>query len=148
MPLDTIVKLATLASMAVAASGLLIGVYVYRRQMNAELFLAYTKRYEGVMESFPGASRSHRLRLDGDPPPESEELTAAVLRYLNLCSEESYLCKRGYLARDIWRIREEELRRTLRSPLLRREWARVRREFGAYTEFARYVDDNQRTRAR
>ena len=134
---------ATLGSMVVATSGVLFGVHVYRRQMNAELFLAYTRRYEDVMASFPEECRGHRLHVDGIAPTESEELTSAVLRYLNLCSEEFYLCKRRYLSRDIWTIWEGELQRTLKSPLLRREWEQLRHEFAAYTEFAEYVDTAQ-----
>jgi hypothetical protein len=71
------------------------------------------------------------------------ELTLCVLRYLNLSSEEFYLYRRGYLRREVWDIWEGELLRTLRSPLLRREWKTLRHEFISYPEFSRYVDDAQ-----
>jgi hypothetical protein len=67
----------------------------------------------------------------------------AVLRYLNLCSEEFYLCRCGYLAREVWDIWEAELDRTLWSPIVRREWPELKREFAAYPEFAAYVDERQ-----
>lgn len=138
--LTDVVQIATLASLLVATIGFFFGVRVYRRQMNAQLFLEYTRRYEEVMASFPPDHRSSRFDLDGEPPPESQELRAAVLRYLNLCSEEFYLNKRGYLSKDIWSIWEDELKRTLRSPLVRREWQVLRREFTSYSQFARYVE--------
>lgn len=134
----------TVLGLVLTAVSILIGVYVFRRQMNAQLFLDYTKRYEEVMRSYPEGSRNSRLDSAGVPPPESPELTAAILRYLNLCSEEFYLWKRGYLSGDIWGIWETEMRRTLASPLCRREWPRVQAEFSSYEEFAKYVADAQR----
>lgn len=107
--------------------------------MNAQLFLEYTRRYEQIFEGFPDPARSMRLDQSGEPPEESSDLTEAVLRYLNLCSEEYYLRKRGYLDKDIWLIWEGELKRTLKSPLLRREWPKLRSEFSAYSEFSEFV---------
>ena len=143
MDLNTLVDIGTLVSLVVAAGGLFFGIRVYRRQMNAQLFLEYTSRYELIMSSFPAEARSARLDLSGHPPEQSEDLTTAVLRYLNLCSEEFYLWKRKYLARDIWNIWESELQKTLQSKLLLREWESLRREFESYPEFVEYVERAQ-----
>ena len=140
MDLTLMVQIATLASVIFAGASLLFAAHVYRRQMNAQLFIEFTKRYEQIMEGFPANDRAHRLRTDGDPPEESPELTVAVLKYLNLCSEEFYLWKRSYLSSDVWSIWEEELKLTLRSPLVRREWATVKQEFASYPEFEKYVE--------
>ena len=126
--IETAIQLATLVSVAGGVVGLVLGIRIYRRQTNAQIFLEYTKRYQETMSAFPEPARTARLDLEGEPPAPSQELTLAVLRYLNLCSEEFYLYKRGYLLRDIWLIWEDELKRTLRSPLLRREWQQLKRE--------------------
>ncbi len=125
-------------------AGVVMGFVLYRRQCNAQVFLEYTRRYGEVMNMFPPGSRRTRLDLFAEPPPESEELTLAVLRYLNLCSEEFYLCKKGYLSRDVWRIWETELKRTLCSPLVSREWKKLQAEFVTYPEFLEYVAASQR----
>ena len=140
MNLELVVQLGTLVSIAVGAAGLFFGIRVYRRQMNAQIFLEYTKRYEEIMASFPVDAHGARLDSYGEPPSSSTELSMAVLRYLNLCSEEFYLCRRKYLAREVWEIWESELQRTLRSPLLRREWKVLRREYESFPEFVRYVE--------
>lgn len=145
MTLSQVVQIATLLSILVGAVGVFWGIHIYRRQMNAQLFLAYTQRYAEVMRGFSEDSRDHRIAADGVPPAESPELTASVLEYLNLCSEEFYLWKRGYLSADIWRIWEGELVRTLQSPLYRREWMKLRPEFGSYSEFASFVASHQST---
>lgn len=138
-----LVQLATLLSSVAALASILIAVRVYRRQMNAQLFMAYTRRYEEVMSTFPSEARSCRLGLATDLPPRSDGLTLAVLRYLNLCSEEYYLCRTGHLSRAIWRIWEDELQRTLASELVRREWPDLRCEFDSYPQFQSYADKAQ-----
>lgn len=143
MDLKTIVEIATLLSIVIAALGLFVGIHIYNRQMTTQVFLQYTKRYEDIMESFPKEARKARLDLTGDPPPASEKLTISILRYLNLCSEEYYLYKRGYLNKEIWNIWEEELQRTLKSRLLIREWRDLKSEFESYPDFCNYVEGMQ-----
>lgn len=138
--LDVLVHVGTLLSIAIAAVGLFLGIRVYRRQMSAQLFLAYTNRYEDIIASLPASARNSRFDLEREPPASSEELSLATLRYLNLCSEEFYLHEHGFLDKKIWRIWEAELERTLKSPLLRREWRELRSEFTAYSDFAAFVD--------
>lgn len=147
MDLKTVADIATFVSALAAFVAILVGIRTYKRQTNAQVFLEYTARYENVMALFPADARRARLDLDGEPPGPSDELSLAVLRYLNLCSEEFYLCRRRYLARDVWSIWEAELKRTLRSPLLLREWKSLRREFQSYPEFLEYVDEAQRVAA-
>ncbi len=126
------------------AISFVLGIYVYRRKTNTQVFLEFTRRYDEVMRSFPVDARRARLHSGGEPPAVSDEISDAALRYLNLCSEEFYLWKRRYLSGDIWRIWESELKRTLASPLYRREWTRLRDEFSSFPEFAAYVEEVQR----
>jgi hypothetical protein len=137
--IETLLEFVTPLSAIVGAASLYLGFRVYRRQMNARMFLEYTKRYGEVMASFPEDAHGARLDLYGDPPAASTDISMAVLRYLNLCSEEFYLMRRGYLARGVWRIWEDELQRTLRSPLVRREWPSLKREFSSFSELVDYV---------
>jgi hypothetical protein len=143
MESNELVQIGTLISAFLMVVGLVIGVLIYRRQMNAQLFLEYTKRYEDIMNAFPADARDARLKIGCDTPKESEELTLVILRYLNLSSEEFYLCKNRYLSRKIWRIWEDELLRTLRAPLLMREWPKLKHEFESYPAFSAYVKNAQ-----
>lgn len=52
--------------------------------------------------------------------------------------------KNKYLSRHVWRIWEAELKRTLASTLVRREWTRLREEFHSYPEFVEYLEKAQR----
>ena len=137
MAVDLIAGLATIGA-------LWLGLFVFRRQTNAQLFLTLTQRYDDIMRSFP--DQSFRLRFHDDPPPPSPALTIALLRYLNLCSEEFYLCRGGYLEKGLWRVWEVEMLRTVHSPLMEREWPQLRPEFAAYAEFLQFVEERRTPR--
>jgi hypothetical protein len=144
MTSDQISAYATLLIVFFTAVSLVVGIVIYYRQSNAQVFLEYTKRYSDIMNRFPAEGLKARLNLLAKLPEKSDELSLAVLRYLNLCSEEFYLCKQKYLSSRVWGIWEAELKRTLSSPLFVREWAELREEFRSYPEFLEYVDRVQR----
>ncbi len=140
---ETIITVITILSVLIALATLISGVSAYKNQMNAQLFLEFTKRFEEVMQSFPKNAWSARLDIDGVIPPKSKGLSLSALRYLNLCSEEYYLYKKHWLNKDIWKIWEGELIRTLQTPLFIREWKILSGEFEAYPAFIKYVNEKQ-----
>ncbi|TVQ52696.1 MAG: hypothetical protein EA377_09620 [Phycisphaerales bacterium] len=143
MTWETAINVATLLSALAAAIGVIVSFLSFRKQMHARLFLHFTDRYEKVISEFPSDARGKRMLIDGEPPEPSEELNCAVLRYLNLCSEEFYLHDRGYLPTRIWNIWRKGLEATVCSPLLRREWKTLRQEYDPYPEFQRFIDGVQ-----
>lgn len=145
--LELTVQIASLIAIILAIIGLVHNNRVHKRQSNAQIFLEYTGRYERIMSSIPADAFHARLDIDDELPPPSNELSLALLRYLNMCSEEYYLWRKGYLDTEVWRIWERELRRTLASPLFVREWRALKSEFESYPEFAAYVEEVQRDRS-
>jgi hypothetical protein len=143
MIFDIVIQIGTVISIVVGIFAFIYGVRSYKNQMNAQVFLQYTERYEDIMKSFPKSAWSARFNSKEALPKESEELTLSVLRYLNLCSEEFYLFKQKYLSKKVWNIWADELARTLRTPLLRREWQKLADEFDAYPEFQSFVKAKQ-----
>ena len=114
MDLDLIAKIADIIAGITGGAGivgLIITIVIYKRQMNAMTFLEYAKRYEEIVDSFPSNAWAHRLNNAEDLPEPSDELTKSVLKYLNICCEEYYLCKMGYLAKDVWSMLEGIVRR-------------------------------------
>ncbi len=113
-----------------------------RVQLNIQLFMKYTERYEHILEGFPAEAIG--ARFDSCAlPPESDELRLCVLKYLNLCSEEFYLHKKGYLPTDLWDIWEADLKTIIASPLVRRDWVRLRSEFSSHKGFQEFVEKIQ-----
>lgn len=139
-PIIHIVQIIGVISVIVGVGSFIFSIWNSRRQMNAQMVMKYAERYEKIMDSFPREAFHLRFDLDSELPPPSQELTTCVLKYLNLCSEEFYLQKKGYIAKDVWSIWEDELNRTLRSGLFRREWEKLRGEFVSYPEFRDFVE--------
>jgi hypothetical protein len=143
---EAILLLATVISALAGVAFVWAMIQTYKGQMNAQVFTEYSNRYDQILASLPLAAWEARVNSESALPEPSPELTLCVLRYLNLSSEEFYLYQRGYLQKDVWEIWQGELERTLRSPLLRREWQALAPEFVSYPEFARYVEVIQKER--
>jgi len=141
--LQYVLLAATPISAIVAFFTLLNAIRTFRRQMNAQIFIKYTERYEHVLEQFPEDALVARFDARVLPPP-NPQLRLCVLKYLNLCSEEYYLTTHGYLAESLWRIWESDLKRIIASPLVQREWPLLRTEFLSHREFLEYVERVQR----
>ncbi len=139
----TLHLVAQLVGLASVAFSIWLSLKNYRRQKTVEMVMKFSERYEKIMDAFPPDAFRLRFDLENELPPSSDKLTLAVLKYLNLCSEEYFLHKRGYLAKDVWRIWEEELKRTLRSRVIRREWEVLKDEFKSDPAFTRFVAEVQ-----
>jgi len=137
--LQHVLQAATPISMIVGFLTLINTINNYRRQMNTQIFMKYTDRYERILEQFPQDALA--ARFDARVlPPQSPQLRLCVLKYLNLCSEEYYLTRHGYLAESLWRTWEGDLKRIIGSPLLQREWPSLRAEFLSHKNFLEYVE--------
>jgi hypothetical protein len=113
--LQLAIQIATLVSVILGFLGLINTVNSYRRQMNVQILMKYTERYERILDQFPREALAARFDTKA-LPPESPQLTMCVLKYLNLCSEEYYLTRHGYLSESLWRIWEGDLKRIIGSP--------------------------------
>jgi hypothetical protein len=138
--LHSVLELVNLASLIIGFGIVANTINNYRRQMNAQVLLKYTERYERILEQFPENARDARFDTTV-LPPQSSQLTLCVLKYMNLCSEEYYLKQHGYLSESVWHIWEGDLKRMIASPLVQREWQpRLRQEFLFHQEFLQYVE--------
>lgn len=143
MGLEIAVQIATLITLLLTAAALFFAFWSFRKQTNCQVYLAYTERYEAIMGSFPDGALESRLRLGETLPARSEDLSICLLRYLNLCSEEFFLYRSGFLSERIWTIWQPEIERMLRSPLFKREWQIIRAEFKSYPVFFAFVEKVQ-----
>ncbi|MBS1914425.1 MAG: hypothetical protein JST22_20720 [Bacteroidetes bacterium] len=141
MNLHIILQFATLLSVVIGFASLLNSLHAQRRQANAQIFLAYTKRFDEIMSDF--REEEFQAHLDTVAPAGEipSELRNVAGRYLNLCCEEYFLCSAGYLAKKIWRAWEPDIIRALRRPLYRTLWPHLRNEYQSYNnEFVAYVE--------
>jgi hypothetical protein len=138
-----IVPILQAVSLVIAAIALYRTSLNYKRQTNTQVFLDCVKRYEKILESFPPKVWLERFNPGKEALEESPQTTLAVLRYLNLCSEEFYLRKQGYFSDSIAQMWERFFQRTLRTPLMMREWEHLRDEYASDEAYSAYIDEIQ-----
>ncbi len=138
---EIVVKSLTFVSIVIAAFSLWQSSKYNRRQWNFNAFTHYTKRYDDIMGEFP--DQGYTLRFDLDHQILNNEVRIAVLKYLNMTSEEYYLWCNNYLDDKVWKIWMPEIKRTLQTPLFQREWQTLKGEFRSYKEFSDFVEQVQ-----
>lgn len=142
-PLDyanLLAQIATVISVMIAIWAILSSARASHRQSQLDTFITYAQRYEQIMSEFP----EYKSRFDLHVlPPETEKVRLAALKYFNLTSEEYYLWQKKYIDDAVWKIWEDEIIRTLQSPLMIREWPKLRDEYSSYPKFAQFVEKTQ-----
>ena len=140
--LQVLVGVGTIVSLVIAVVSLLLTRNTFQQQMNAHVYLSYTERFERLVGDCPDGFRHEFLATEISTlaPVDRSAAKAAIVRYLNPCSEELYLLRAGYLAMEVWSAWEREIERTLRTPLYRSGWKELRGEFESYPEFIKYVE--------
>jgi hypothetical protein len=138
--LQLAIQIGTLLSVIIGFVSLLFAISTYRRQMNAQVVMTYSERFEQLMNLFPEkffltGYRGEKL------PPSSIKLSIAVLKYLNFCSEEFYLARKGYLSKEVWKAWEPDIKRSLKSPLIAREWKTLKEQFSQNPAFVEFVEN-------
>ena len=107
--------------------------------MNAQTFLDYTARFDGLMQDLPSAT-GDRLDVFENPPQSDAKLRRWLLRYVNMCSEEYSLWDSRMLAKRVWKIWEKEIVASLSSPLVRQEWLWLGPHYDSFPEFKSWIE--------
>jgi hypothetical protein len=141
-----LVNVAGIAILALTAWNLYFASRSLRRQMNLQIYLEFTKRYEELMRQSPEEARTSLLgrRLSEIEPTKRGEVKAHALQYLNLSSEEYHLMESGYLDREVWELWRHEMEWTLRTTLFRTAWPELKHQFASFPEFSAYMERVQR----
>jgi hypothetical protein len=145
MDIATLIQLATLVSLVVGVVGLMISVRGYRRQVNAQFLLEYTKRVSEVLLSLPPSILPAHMGGPGtDVPETTDEVRRGVLRCLALFSQLQFFSRQGFIPRHVWRRNHFLFDQILASPLFVREWKTFAPLFANDPGFVRYVEKAQR----
>ncbi len=88
----------------------------------------YSERHQAVIDSFPDNAFYNRFD-ESKLPPRSPHRTIAVRNYLFIICNVHYLAYQQYLDDSIWQVWRRDMKRTLRTPLITREWLEMKPEF-------------------
>jgi hypothetical protein len=133
------VGLLQFGTLFVGGIGIGVALVNQRRQLNAQMFIEFSKRFEELLRLFPTEAWLANRRPDQVLPPPSKEITECTLYCLQFVNDVYHLHKAGYISNSLWRLWEREIKRTLRGPLFVREWSAVAPEFSHDKDFLDYM---------
>jgi hypothetical protein len=129
---------------AIVVGGIGIGVALVnqRRQLNAQMYIEFSKRFEELLRLFPTEAWLANRRPNQELPPSSKEITECTLYCLQFVADVYHLHKASYISNHLWNLWDREIKRTLKGPLFVREWSAVAAEFSHDKNFLDYMADD------
>jgi len=139
MTADSLVQLAQFSTILVGSLGIAVALISHRRQLNAQMFIEFSARFQSVIRAMPSHVWITSSDLTAALPPPREELTKCSLAAFHVLADLYHLHRGGYISHDLWGSWHLGIKRTLQNPLLRREWNAIEGAFNHYPEYCRYV---------
>jgi hypothetical protein len=141
--LDAFIRLMTTSSVVVGATAVYAALRNHTRQLNAQIFLAYSDRLQTirrVMRTDLLPSQVNDLTLE-----ERSRLLPATMEVLHLVLELRELNAQGYVKPKIWAMWTPDIDRLLDAPFVRGAASEIHREFVTHGQFVAWLEERQRT---
>jgi len=137
---DILVPLGQLGTLLIGSLGIGVALLNQRRQLNAQMFIEFSKRFEDLLRLFPTEAWLANRNPAQPLPPPSQEITDCTLYCVQFIADAYYLRKGGYIPKSLWALWEREITRTLSGPVFAREWPKIRAEFSHDPEFLKFLN--------
>src|SRR5271165_2648800 len=146
MQADIWVQLGQLGTLVIGSVGICVALVNQHRQLNAQMFIEFSGRFQELLRLFPTEAWLANRNPSQPLPPPSQELTDCTLYCIQFIADAYHLHKGAYISKQIWRLWEREIQRTLTGPVFQREWVGVAAEFAHDHEFIHYIDSLMRSK--
>jgi hypothetical protein len=140
MASEILVQLGQAGTLVIGSVGICVALVNQRRQLNAQMFIEFSGRFQNILRLFPTEAWLANRNPSQPLPPSSQELTDCTLYCIQFISDAYHLHKGAYVSKQIWRLWEREIQRTLSGPVFQREWVGVAAEFAHDREFVHYIE--------
>jgi len=137
--LRTDTLLMQVGTLVLGSVGIWVALLNQRRQLNAQMFIEISSRFQEILRLFPTEAWLANLNPSRPMPPSSQELTDCTLYCIQLVADVYHLHKGGYISKHLWVLWEREIKRTLTGPVFLREWGGVAAEFAHDQDFIDYI---------
>ena len=124
---EVLLMLSALIPLIIAVITLIHNAVQARKQYKLDFFKEFTHRYQEIL-----------LASDGEQM-DSRGIPKRIVMYFNLCSEEFYLHRQGYILPDVWNFWKEGMRSCLSSSDYQSAWVVCGADYNA--EFKSYIDE-------
>jgi hypothetical protein len=126
---QTVIQLAQLCTVLIGSLGVAVSLRSHRRQMHAQMYIEFSKRFHNVLRTFPAQIWAEAAGGHAPLPPRHPELTRSCLQCFHIIADLYRLHKGGYITAELWRPWQSGIRRAMQRPLLRREWLELECNF-------------------
>ena len=137
---DHVAGLASGGTIAIGAVGILVALRNQHRQLNAQMYVEFSGRFQQLLRSFP----TEALLANADPshpmPAPSREVTEYTLYAFQFASDIYYLHQCGYLSANLWKLWDRAIKKTLSGRVFRREWETLSADFIYSPHFVEYIN--------
>ena len=140
VPADILVQLGQAGTLVLGSLGVWVALQNQRRQLNAQMFIEFSGRFEELLRLFPTDAWLANRNPSRPLPPVSREVTECTLYCLQFIADVYHLQKAGYISKHMWRLWERAIESTLTGPVFQREWERLTPEFAYNREFLQYIN--------
>ena len=116
-----------------------IAIRSHSRQINTQIFLAYSDRLQSIRRSMRGdllAARSADVDSSG-----AVELPPGALETLHLIYELFELRDQGYVRASLWAVWCRDIDRFLNAPRIRQGHDQILREFEGHLKFISWIEE-------
>jgi hypothetical protein len=131
--------LAQVGPLVLGTVGIWVALLNQRRQLNAQMFIEFSSRFQELLRLFPTDAWLANLNPSRPLPPQSQDVRDCTLYCLQLIADVYHLHRAGYISKRLWLLWEREINHALTGPVFRREWDSISAEFANNPDFFRYI---------
>jgi hypothetical protein len=142
--LELVLRLMTVGSVLVSAVAVYTAIHTHGRQINAQIFLAYSDRLQSIRRSMRDDLLVTRKRIWDHI--HGHEIPPGAIETLHLIFELYALREQRYLNTNTWSVWYRDIERFLNAPLIREGAAQLRSEFEGHPDFIEWVARCQGTK--
>jgi hypothetical protein len=140
LPLNILVECSQVGTLVLGSAGVWIAMLNQRRQLNAQMFITITGRFQELLRLFPTEAWLANRNATQPLPPRSREITDCTLYCLQLIADVYHLRQARYISDKLWSAWEREIKHILEGRIFQREWEWLEIEFSHNKDFLRYIN--------
>src|SRR5258708_4943868 len=140
MVAELFVQIGQVGTLVVGSVGICVALVNQRRQLNAQMFIEFSGRFQELLRLFPTEAWLANRKPSQPLPPPSQELTDSMLYTFQFIADVYNLNEGGYISKSLWRLWEREIKNALTGPVFQREWEGVAAEFAHNRDFLQYIN--------
>ena len=137
---DVIVQLCQIGTLLLGCLGVWIAMFNQRRQLNAQMFIEVSGRFQELLRLFPTDAWLANRNPTQPLPPRSREITDCTLYCLQLIADVYHVHQGKYISKALWIAWEREIKHILAGRIFQREWQVLAVEFSHNDQFLQYIN--------